>query len=68
MMANTQLDDGKFSVFIDLEKGFGIVDHNILLKKIDYQGARGIANEWLETKKKNRKHLFQLVVIYQVLR
>ena len=36
MMANTQLDDGKFSVFIDLEKGFGIVDHNILFKKLDY--------------------------------
>ena len=68
MMANTQLDDGKFSVFVDLKKGFGIVDHNILLKKLDYQGARGIANEWFASYQKNRKHLFQLVVIYQVLR
>ena len=37
MMANTQLEDGKYSagVFIDLKKVFDTVDYNILLKKLD---------------------------------
>ena len=42
-------------VFVHLKKAFDTVDHNILLKKLDYYGVREIANEWFASYLKSRK-------------
>ena len=42
-------------IFIDLQKVFDTVDHNILLIKVDYFGIRGITNNWFRSYLTNRK-------------
>ena len=41
-------------------KDFDTVDHNIVLKKADYCGVRGIANEWFASHLKNRKQFVSI--------
>ena len=41
------VDDGQFACgnFIDLEKDFGTVSHDIILEKLNHYDIRGIAND-----------------------
>ena len=41
-----QLDKGSIScgIFVDFQKAFDTVDHNILIQKLNYDGVRGTAN------------------------
>ena len=45
------LDEDKFAcgVFIDLQKAFDIVDHNILLSKLYHCGVKGTPHQWFKS-------------------
>ena len=43
-----------FGVFVDLQKAFNTVDHDILLHKLSHYGIRDIANCWFSSYLSNR--------------
>ena len=56
------IDNNQFAVgiFLDLQKAFDTVDHNILVHKLSYYGIRGISNEWFKSYLNNRKQFVSI--------
>ena len=47
-------------VFLDLKKAFDVVSHNILLKKLEKLGIKGLTLKWFESYLSNRKQCVEI--------
>ena len=50
------LDDGNIvcGIFVELQKSFDTVDHQILLVKLNHCGIHGVSNDWFKSYLSNR--------------
>ena len=56
------LDSGNVAcgIFVDLQKAFDTVDHQILLKKLEHHGIIGRANDWFNSYLSNRQQFVSI--------
>ena len=56
------LDNNKSvcGIFVDLQKAFDTVYHEILLEKLQYYGIRGVTNEWFKSYLTDRKQFVSI--------
>ena len=53
------LEESKYvcGIFVDLQKVFATVNHDILLNKLNHYGIRGKMNEWFKSYLQGRKQI-----------
>ena len=56
------IDKGNIAVgvFVDFQKAFDTVNHQILLKKLEHYGVRGVTNDWFSSYLANRQQFVSI--------
>ena len=64
-----QLDDNNYDcgIFVDFQKAFVTVDHNVLLKTLENHTIRGNSNKWFASYLTNRKQFISISGFYSNL-
>ena len=60
ILSNMDIRYSSCGVFIDLKKTFNMVNHEILLDKLNFYGLRGLINDWFQSRLKNRMQTIQI--------
>jgi hypothetical protein len=47
-------------IFIDLSKGYDMLNHELLLEKLSYYGVRGTTNSWFRSYLTNRRQSIEI--------
>ena len=58
ILEKTEIDCG---IFVNLQKAFDTVEHDILLSKLEHYGIHGLANEWFKSYLSNRKQYVSII-------
>ena len=57
---NKSVPDNTLAILCDLSKAFDVINHNILLKKMNTYGIRGIVNAWFRSYLSERTQFVQI--------
>ena len=55
-------------VFLDLSKAFDMINHDLLLYKLEYCGFRGVALDWFKAILVTENNLFVIKCMIQITR